>query len=401
LDAQNITKLNINTETATYNLEISKRARIERHKRAFGDRGMLLSFSSTIKAATAEIGASLRRKLALSSVSLPLTRFKMPVDSMPLSTKKAVLRNILIIGALLIGLTGFSNSSLSETSAYLGQYDESFVMDQDGYFTKAAPVEAEFALEARTQAVEHIIGPNETVSEIAALYGVKTQTILWENNVDPLRIKSGQKLLILPFDGISYTVKSGDTASTIAKKYGISADDILRKNNITTLVKGDKIYLPNAKPIQQISRDSIARGGTSSRYQSLAGSNASPNVGRPFIFPTLGVITQGFKRGHYAIDIANPNRPPIWAAGNGVVEKISVGTWGGGYGNHIIIKHPNGLKTLYAHLESVSVSVGQQITQGQAIGRMGRTGRVRGVTGIHLHFEVIDNGVKKAPSLYY
>jgi len=326
----------------------------------------------------------------------------MPVDSMPVSTKKAVLRNIAIIGILLIGLTAFSNSSLSETNSYIDQYDESFVIDQDGYFTKTAPVEFETKTQARTKEIEHIIGPNETISEIAALYGLKTQTILWENNVNPLKIRSGQKLIIPPFDGISYTVKAGDTVASIAKKYGISADDILAKNDITSLVKGEKIYLPNAKPLPQ-SRDSVIRSGTTSRVvsTSLANSNATPNAGRPFIFPTLGVITQGFHRGHYAIDIANPNRPPVWAAGNGVVEKVSVGTWGGGYGNHVVIKHPNGLKTLYAHLESVSVSVGQQITQGQVIGRMGRTGRVRGATGIHLHFEVIDNGVKKVPSLYY
>lgn len=358
-------------------------------------------FSSTVKTMKEELASSLRRKLALSPVSLPLTRFRMPIGSMPVSTRKAVFRNILIISLILLGLTGFSGTGFAETNAYLSQYEESFVMDQDGYFTKLTPVEAE-NLTTRTTPVMHIIGPNETISGIAALYGLKTATILWENNVNPTRIRGGEKITVPPFDGIGYNIKTGDTPIALGKKYGIPADDILTKNNITELRKGERIYLPNAKPIQEVIRDATPRAGTSSRYQPLANSTANPNVGRPFIFPTIGgTITQGFKRGHYGIDIANPNKPPIWAAGNGVVEKVSVGTWGGGYGTHVVIKHPNGLKTLYAHMESASVTVGQQVTQGQAIGRMGRTGRVYGATGIHLHFEVIDNGVKKVPSLYY
>lgn len=394
--------MHINTTATTYNLELNRKARLERHKRMLGERGWLTVFSSRVKTMKDELGASIKHRLALSSVSLPLTRFRMPVNSMPLSTRKAVLRNILIIAALLLGLTGFSGTSFAEANAYLSQYDDAIVMDQDGYFTKMTPIEAENT-ETRTKSITHIIGQNETVSEIAALYGLKTQTILWENNVNPTRIHGGEKVIIPPFDGAGYTVKSGDTAGKIAKKYGISADDILKRNNITSLPKGERIYLPNARPIQeQLPRESVARTSTSSRYNlPLTNSTASPSGTRPFIYPTMGSVTQSFRRGHYAIDIANSNKPPIWAAGNGVVEKVSTGTWGGGYGNHVIIRHPNGLETLYGHLDSVAVTEGQEITQGQVIGRMGRTGRVRGVTGIHLHFEVIDHGVKKVPSLYY
>jgi murein DD-endopeptidase MepM/ murein hydrolase activator NlpD len=85
----------------------------------------------------------------------------------------------------------------------------------------------------------------------------------------------------------------------------------------------------------------------------------------------------------------------------GTVIKASSGTYGGGYGNHVIIDNGNGIKTLYAHMEYLSVSVGDHVTQGQVIGKMGRTGNVRGRTGIHLHFEVIQNGVKKSPGNYF
>ncbi len=61
------------------------------------------------------------------------------------------------------------------------------------------------------------------------------------------------------------------------------------------------------------------------------------------------------------------------------------GGWNGGYGNYVVIQHGNGTQTLYAHATSILVSVGQQVTQGQTIATVGRTGRA---TGNHLHIEV-------------
>ena len=76
----------------------------------------------------------------------------------------------------------------------------------------------------------------------------------------------------------------------------------------------------------------------------------------------------------------------IVAADNGVVTSTG---WHGTYGNRVVITHNNGYETLYAHLSSIDVSVGQTVPQGTKIGVMGSTGRS---TGVHLHFEVIKNG---------
>jgi murein DD-endopeptidase MepM/ murein hydrolase activator NlpD len=67
---------------------------------------------------------------------------------------------------------------------------------------------------------------------------------------------------------------------------------------------------------------------------------------------------------------------------------------GYGYGNRVMIDHGNGYRTLYAHLSQVYVVPGQTVARGAAIGKMGSTGRS---TGIHLHFEVIRNGVYLNP----
>lgn len=101
---------------------------------------------------------------------------------------------------------------------------------------------------------------------------------------------------------------------------------------------------------------------------------------------------------HKGIDIARTDRstsPAIFAAADGTIE--SAGFNNGGYGNMVIINHGNGLKTLYAHMSSLTVSAGQSISRGEQIGVMGTTGSS---TGIHLHFEVHVNGAIQNPVNY-
>ena len=87
----------------------------------------------------------------------------------------------------------------------------------------------------------------------------------------------------------------------------------------------------------------------------------------------------------------------IYASESGFVELSGYRT---GYGNSITINHGNGYKTLYAHASELYVSAGDQVTKGQVIAKQGRTGRVRGITGIHLHFEIIKNGGRVNPLSY-
>ncbi|MBE1556500.1 M23 family metallopeptidase [Sporosarcina limicola] len=91
-------------------------------------------------------------------------------------------------------------------------------------------------------------------------------------------------------------------------------------------------------------------------------------------------------RVHEGIDIAQPSSYTIKVADNGVVTDAG---WHSTYGNRIVVTHNNGYETLYAHLSSIDVEVGQTVPQGTEIGIMGSTGRS---TGTHLHFEVLKDG---------
>ncbi|WED22418.1 peptidoglycan DD-metalloendopeptidase family protein [Vibrio sp. JC009] len=99
----------------------------------------------------------------------------------------------------------------------------------------------------------------------------------------------------------------------------------------------------------------------------------------------------GKVRPHRGTDYAAPVGTPIWAAGDGVVIKSSYNKYNG---NYVFIKHSNTYITKYLHLKKRYVKTGQRVKQGKAIGSLGGTGRV---TGPHLHYEFLVNGVHKNP----
>ena len=109
-----------------------------------------------------------------------------------------------------------------------------------------------------------------------------------------------------------------------------------------------------------------------------------------FLWPTHGVLTQGFFDYHPGIDIANDVGTPEVAADAG---QVVFAGWGS-YGIYVEIDHGNGFHTIYGHLSAVMVSTGQVVAQGQLIGLMGATGRA---SGPHLHFEIRYQGIPQNP----
>ena len=118
-----------------------------------------------------------------------------------------------------------------------------------------------------------------------------------------------------------------------------------------------------------------------------------------FIIPPILCphYTQYYHSGHRAVDLVNRKCGSsrwIVAVNRG---KVTFTGWRGGYGNRIEILHENGMVSTYSHLSTINVKVGQEVSLGFKIGIMGTTGKS---TGIHLHFEIIYQGVKIDPDIY-
>jgi murein DD-endopeptidase MepM/ murein hydrolase activator NlpD len=215
-----------------------------------------------------------------------------------------------------------------------------------------------------------------TVTEKKPFTNVLVYEATRDQNVIPFQTEKQEDSTLEK--GETKTVQQGqngleDTTYTVRKADGkILKKDVLNK---------EKVKEPVTE-IQKIGTKVVPSKGT--------GTLSWPAVG--------GYISSGkgarWGREHKGIDIARPSERSILAADNGTVEFAG---WDGDYGNKIIINHNNGMRTIYAHLNSVSVSRGDVVQKGSKIGVMGSTGQS---TGIHLHFEVYENGVLKNPSDY-
>ena len=90
---------------------------------------------------------------------------------------------------------------------------------------------------------------------------------------------------------------------------------------------------------------------------------------------------------HRGVDLAAPLGTPVFSAADGVV--VQAESSAGGYGKVVVVEHTSKFKTRYAHLSRILVNVGDELRQGDILGKVGATGNVRGKNGVHLHFEVM------------
>lgn len=221
----------------------------------------------------------------------------------------------------------------------------------------------------------YVVHPGDTLPAIAKMFGVSTNTIRWGNDLTSSNITVGQTLVILPISGIQHVVKKGETVQSIAKLHKGDVDEILQYNNLTKdskLALGDVVIVPDGEAVSY----GVATGATPPAYPVYEGYYMRPIIG--------GRKTQGI-HGRNGVDLASFYGANILASADGQVIISRGSGWNGGYGKYIVVKHDNGTQTLYAHLSATLVSVGDNVKQGQVIGKMGNTGRS---TGVHVHFEI-------------
>jgi murein DD-endopeptidase MepM/ murein hydrolase activator NlpD len=318
---------------------------------------------------------------------------------------------------LLVAAANVDPSSDSANNQLITSQDSALIdtTGVDGAYPNPSDV-ATVPTNATGAITTYVVKDGDTLSGIASKFNVSMNTVLWANDIkDSKLVRPGISLTILPVTGIRHSIAKGETLSSLANKYAADANDIAAFNGLDAtapLTKGDDIIIPGGElPVSKTrasnasqnatttkgsgktsaknlasAKSSIRTGGSLSQiqanpYKGGSGSAINGYYGNPV---PGGLITQGI-HGWNGIDIAAPNGTPIYAAAAGSVIISKVGGWNGGYGNYVVISHDNGTQTLYSHLSSDAVSIGQNVSAGERIGGVGISGEA---TGYHLHFEV-------------
>ncbi|MFZ3495398.1 peptidoglycan DD-metalloendopeptidase family protein [Streptomyces sp. 5.8] len=184
----------------------------------------------------------------------------------------------------------------------------------------------------------------------------------------------------------TYKVRQGDTLGSIAAALNVEGGpQRLFEDNRNVL--GDS---PQALPEPGV-RLSVGSEPVDTAPHPIA--PAAPNVPGPLSAfagaPVAAPVTTGYRVAgawssgyHTGVDFAVPAGSPVLAVADGTVVRAG---WGGAYGNEVVVHHADGLYSQYAHLSTIAVGPGGQITAGTEIGLSGSTGNS---TGPHLHFEV-------------
>jgi murein DD-endopeptidase MepM/ murein hydrolase activator NlpD len=197
-----------------------------------------------------------------------------------------------------------------------------------------------------------------------------------------------------------------------AKKISLEqlrAEQVAQKSNLDTKRADKNALLEQTKGQEALYQQRLANQKAQAveiksemdRMEATSGSGGN-HVGPPssfgFQWPTISHYISCYYgwegcpiykgRYHTGIDLPGPIGTAIYAAADGVVERIATDGYNGGYGNYILLSHEGGFRTRYAHLSAVLVSSGQRVSRGNNIARMGSTGNS---TGPHLHFEILAN----------
>jgi len=329
--------------------------------------------------------------------------------NMPLSWVK----NLLIVaGVLVIGVVGTNWDSIA-TTFQLGEVSLQTLQDSAAYEIMEASYRPTIpGTEAVRESIpedipidvtemfawsEYQVREGDTISGIASRFSLSAGSIIAFNNIqEAWNLRAGRTLKIPNMDGIPYTVGKSDNISKIAVKMKVPQNAIFDANNLLSdaIQPGQVLFIPGARMDAAEFNQAFRRDAA--RRETLRSN--------PVILPVGGKVTSGYgwredpvrpvpgeKRFHRGVDFIGKTGDPIKAAMKGTVLHIDNNP---NLGNFIILKHDNGLQTLYAHLSAYGVKAGDTVSQGQEIGKVGATGYV---TGPHLHFEVFRNGNRVDP----
>lgn len=230
----------------------------------------------------------------------------------------------------------------------------------------------------------HTVREGEDLPSIAEAYGRNVNTIISVNRIMNIAaIQPGVQLRIPNMDGQLYTVQQGDMLSTIAYKFNpeLGWRNLMDINSLTSenIYVGQELFIP-----------SMADSGTAAVLQDSSLTFISPVKGS--ISASYGEVYSGNMLS--GILITCPEGSQVLCAADGAV--VDLGT-DDNYGKFVIIQHDQGYKTTYAFLNSVSVTIGNEVKQGDVIGTVSASTTFTSPT---IYFQIDQSGIALDPSLF-
>jgi murein DD-endopeptidase MepM/ murein hydrolase activator NlpD len=335
------------------------------------------------------------------------------------------------------GGRGMGSYSPNSSPAGLGA---SPVPEVTGAIATTKPVPSPSGNWSRNGGTAITVAPGETIDTVARRYGVPASAIIQANSLSaPATIHSGQRLVIPRYQGARapvippkiapvaamspagnpgvHVVAPGETLSKISRLYGKPVGELAKANNIPLTARlnvGDRLVIPGVRtsaakpkvtPAVAEATPVLPTGAGERPADAEHASVFTPVVETPtandapktaegtgslpkFRWPANGRVITAFGpatngQQNDGINIAVPENTPVKAAEDGVVAYA--GNELKGYGNLVLVRHPNGYVTAYAHAKELLVKRGDQVKRGQVIARSGQSGNVNAP---QLHFEI-------------
>lgn len=237
---------------------------------------------------------------------------------------------------------------------------------------------------------EYTIRQGDNLWSIARKFKIDHRLIIKANDIsNPNMLGAGKQILVPNREGVKHKIMRKDSLTSIAAAYGVSVQKIRQHNNIAgnTIRVGEVLFIPDAHPLKKkVERIAPRQAPTSV---------AKEQEERPrkiFQWPVEGRITSSFGRRispisgkrsfHTGLDIGCPMDTPVKAAADG---KVIFSGWKEIFGNMIIIKHDDGFISVYGHHRENIAKEDDEVKAGDVIARSGTSGAS---TGPHLHFEI-------------
>ena len=286
---------------------------------------------------------------------------------------------------------GLRTPGVTSASADQGVAGGNLSLDRDSVIIK--PISVPTSALPNRAPILYTVAEGDTLESIGKQFKLPWRDIVWSNPGLRMPLKVGRPIKLPPVPGVVVVVRKSDTLASLASAYGVDVSTLLGYNGIRAAQLTPGLVL--VIPIDPAQGPNLSTGVPADPAD--PGQFMCPVPGAPIIQqfgPTSFAVEPsygGYLHFHTGVDLLAGYGTPIVAAAGGRVTAVGYADY---FGIRVQVTDSFGLVEIYAHMEQVSVAVGQELQQGDKVGLVGSTGLS---IGSHLHFQLEVGGMPTAP----